>query len=68
VEGWAAGSKGDGPVGGAFGPSEQVFFFYYLFPNLFSSFPNSYFHFKFKFHSCVKFTPKLKVQFEHTQK
>ena len=47
-------------------PMQVVFFF--LFPILFSSFPNSYFHFKFKFHSCVKLIPKLKVQFEHTQK
>jgi hypothetical protein len=42
--------------------------FFFLFSFLFSSFPNSNFHFKFKFHSCIKFIPKLKVQFEHTQK
>jgi hypothetical protein len=45
---------------GVRGPGKVlILFFFIFFPNLFSSFPNSYFHFKFKFHPCVKFIHRL---------
>ena len=44
---------------GVRGLGKGLILFFIFFPNLFSSFPNSYFHFKFKFHPCVKFIHRL---------